>query len=197
MATPITMKTGSRVTGTFTSNKYDHWYKFTLNNTRRLRVNLNYDGPYSMAYIYAAANTNSHIFCTSGDVDRYTYLSAGTYYLKISPSSYNSSRCTYRFSIISNDSVKDQISEPNDSILRPASLAMDRKYCGALVKADANLKPDSDYVCYNVPKGKYRLNVKVPEALTYGGSAGHAEGSIAVYAMDEYNNALKIIRDNG
>lgn len=196
-ATTITMASGSTVTNTFTTIKYDHWYKFTLNNTRRIRMNFSYEGPCGMAYIYTAANTNSHIFCTSGGVDRYVYLSAGIYYLKIKPSSYNDSKCTYWFNIISNDYVKDEISEPNDSIMNAASLAVDKKYNGALVNAEANLKTDADFVCYNVPKGKYKLNVKVPEALNYGASAGHKEGSIEIYAVDEYNNALTIIRDNG
>ena len=196
-APTISFASGSTVSSTFTTNKYDHWYKFTLNNTRRIRMNLIYDGPYSMAYIYSASNTNSHIFCTSGNVDRYTYLSAGTYYLKISPSSYNNSRCTYWFRVISNSNVKDEISEPNDNIMYAANLAVNKRYSGALVKANANLEPDTDFVCYNTAKGTYKLNVKAPEVLTYGGSAGHSPGSIRIYAKDAYGNDLYIIRENG
>ena len=199
-ATPISMASGSKVTGTFTSNNVEHWYTFTLNDTRRFRVHYDYEGASSSyAYLYAAANTNSWIFCTSGGNDRFTYLGAGTYYLKIKPSYFTDryQPMNYTFNVISNQSVKDEISEPNDNITSAAELKSDKKYYGALVKVDSNLKADADYVCYNVAKGKYRLNVNVPEALTYGGSGGQPAGSIEIYALDAYGNKREVFNVNG
>ena len=198
-ATPISMATGSMVTSTFSGSQMDHWYKFTLNDTRRIKMNFHYDGSQTIyAKIFAASNTNKYIFAMSGGADRITYLNKGTYYLKIG--SYNTSSkrsLTYYFNVLSNQYVKDQIAEPNDTILNAAKLQKDKKYSGAIVKANENLGADADYVRYSVPKGTYRLNVKVPEALTYGGSNGHNQGAIKVYAMDANDNNIYFFNVGG
>lgn len=197
-ATPISMEAGSSVTGTFANNKVEYWYKFTLNNSRRIKLHFDYEWNNSCyAYIYTAANTNYEIFCTSGGNNRITYLGKGTYYLRLCPSPFTNRSTRYSFDVLSNQYVKDEIAEPNDSILGAVSLKRDRKYSGALVKADANLNADSDYVRYNVAKGTYKLNVKVPEALTYGGSGGTPAGSIEIYAMDANGNSREIFYVNG